>query len=151
VACFIKHTNACGVAVGAEPIETYRRAYLGDPNAAMGGILAVNFAVTPDFAEAVMETYQRFGKPLKDAGLPCAPGGFFVEVWLAPSFDDDAVRIIRGEVAGKPNKDWGRRVRLLAVGDMSVEPDSSELDFKRIAGGMLLQTRDLVGLNEDQW
>lgn len=151
MACFIKHTNACGVAVGAEPIETYRRAYLGDPNAAMGGILAVNFPVTPDFAEAVMETYQRFGKPLKDAGLPCAPGGFFVEVWLAPSFDDDAVRIIRGEVAGKPNKDWGRRVRLLAVGDMSVEPDSGELDFKRIAGGMLMQTRDLVGLNEDQW
>ncbi|MFQ5806888.1 MAG: bifunctional phosphoribosylaminoimidazolecarboxamide formyltransferase/IMP cyclohydrolase, partial [Phycisphaerae bacterium] len=26
-----------------------------------------------------------------------------------------------------------------------------EMDFKRIAGGVLMQTRDLVGLNEKQW
>ncbi len=144
VCCFIKHTNACGVAMDADPLEAYRRAYLGDSNAAMGGILAVNFDVTPAFAEAVMETYQRWGKP---AGV----GGFFVEVWLAPAFDEEAVRIIRGEVQGKPKKEWGQRVRLLAVGDMSAPPDPNEMDFKRIAGGMLMQTRDLVGLNEEQW
>ena len=143
--CFIKHTNACGVAVDADAIEAYRRAYLGDPNAAMGGILAVNFNVTPDFATAVMETYQRWGKPLKDTGAAYAPGAFFVEVWLAPSFDDEAVDVIRTK------KDWGQRVRLLAVGDMSTPPDPNEMDFKRIAGGMLVQTRDLIGLNEEQW
>jgi AICAR transformylase/IMP cyclohydrolase PurH/REP element-mobilizing transposase RayT len=142
--CFIKHTNACGAATATDPIEAYRCAYLGDPNAAMGGILAVNFNVDAPFAEAVMETYQRWGKT---AGA----GSFFVEVWLAPSFDDDAVRIIRGEVEGAPQKDWGKRVRLLAVGDMSAPPDPNEMDFKRIAGGMLMQTRDLVGLNEEQW
>jgi phosphoribosylaminoimidazolecarboxamide formyltransferase/IMP cyclohydrolase len=157
VCCFIKHTNACGAAADPNPLEAYRRAYLGDPNAAMGGILAVNSPVTVDLAAAVMETYQRWGKPLKEAGAPYAPGGFFVEVWLAPSFDDDAVRIIRGEheasptLPNPPRKDWGKRVRLLAVGDMSVPPDPSEMDFKRIAGGMLMQTRDLVGLNEEQW
>jgi REP element-mobilizing transposase RayT len=174
--CFIKHTNACGAAVAmpasgaalptpdaatpasdppdgvlAAQIDAYGRAYLGDPNAAMGGILAVNFNVTPDFAAAVMETFQRWGKPLKDAGAAYAPGGFFVEVWLAPSFDDEAVRIIRGEVDDRPQKPWGKRVRLLDVGDMSVAPDSEEMDIKRIAGGVLMQTRDLVGLNEDQW
>ena len=42
-------------------------------------------------------------------------------------------------------------MRLLAVGDMSAEPDADEMDLKRIAGGVLMQTRDLVGLNEDQW
>jgi REP element-mobilizing transposase RayT len=168
--CFIKHTNACGAAVATPArlpqdasevqrgaavheaqIEAYRRAYLGDPNAAMGGILAVNFNVDAPFAEAVMETYQRWGKPLKEAGHPAAPGAFFIEVWLAPSFDEEAVRIIRGEAEGKPQKAWGRRVRLLDVGDMSVAPDPDEMDFKRIAGGMLVQGRDLVGLNEDQW
>jgi phosphoribosylaminoimidazolecarboxamide formyltransferase/IMP cyclohydrolase len=117
----------------------------------MGGILAVNFPVDAEFATAVMETYQRWGRPLKEAGHPAAPGAFFIEVWLAPSFDEEAVRIIRGEKEGAPQKAWGQRVRLLAVGDMSVEPDPNEMDFKRIAGGMLMQTRDLVGLNEDQW
>lgn len=138
VACFIKHTNACGACVDTDPLEAYRKAYLGDPNAAMGGILAVDFEVKAEFAAAVMETYQRWGK---DVGA----GGFFVEVWLAPSFDDDAVQIIR------TRKQWGERVRLLGVGDMHIAPGSKEMDIKRIAGGVLIQDRDLVGLNEDQW
>ncbi len=144
VCVFIKHANACGTGVADDPMEAYRRAYLGDPNAAMGGVLACNFTVTTEFAGAVMDAYQRWGK---QAGA----SGFFVEVWLAPSFDAEAVRIIRGEAEGRPQKDWGKRLRLLEVGDMAVAPDPGELDFKKIAGGMLVQTRDLVGLNEDQW
>ncbi|MCH8805055.1 MAG: bifunctional phosphoribosylaminoimidazolecarboxamide formyltransferase/IMP cyclohydrolase [Planctomycetes bacterium] len=138
VCCFVKHNNACGCAVGGDRLEAYRWAYLGDPNAAMGGTLAVNFEVDVPFAEAVMGTYSRWGK---QAGA----GGFFVEVWVAPAFDEAAVEIIRSK------KKWGERVRLLEVGDMSVEPDRDEMDYKRIAGGMLVQTRDLVGLDEEQW
>jgi phosphoribosylaminoimidazolecarboxamide formyltransferase/IMP cyclohydrolase len=136
--CFIKHTNACGVGIAQDPVEAYRKAYLGDPNAAMGGILAVNFGVTPDFAEAVMETYQRWGKA---AGA----GAFFVEVLLAPCFEEKAVDVIRAR------KEWGKRVRLLGEINMNTQPDPKEMDFKRIAGGMLMQNRDLVGLNDDQW
>lgn len=150
-ACFIKHTNPCGAAVHTDPREAYRNAYLGDPNAAMGGILAVNFPVDAAFAETVLETYQRFGKPLQDAGHPNPPGAFFVEVWIAPEFSDEAVRIIRGDVEGKPQKAWGRRVRLIAVGDLATPPDPEALVYRSIAGGMLAQTPDLVGLNEDEW
>ncbi|OWY70465.1 hypothetical protein B7486_16945 [cyanobacterium TDX16] len=138
IAAFVKHTNSCGVGVADDPIEAYRRAYLGDPNAAMGGILAVNFPVTAAFAEVVMDSLQRWGK---DAGA----GAFFVEVLVAPSFEDDAIQVIR------TRKKWGEKVRLLAVGPMDVEPDPGELDYKRIAGGMLVQSRDLVGLNENEW
>jgi AICAR transformylase/IMP cyclohydrolase PurH/REP element-mobilizing transposase RayT len=138
VCVFIKHTNACGAAVEVDPIEAYRKAYLGDPNAAMGGILAVNFEVTTAFAETVMETYQRWGKA---AGA----GGFFVEVWIAPSFEDQAVEVIRAR------KEWGKRVRLLGVGDMSKAPAADAMVYRSIAGGMLVQTPDVVGLNEGQW
>ncbi|MCC6361631.1 MAG: bifunctional phosphoribosylaminoimidazolecarboxamide formyltransferase/IMP cyclohydrolase [Phycisphaerales bacterium] len=162
---FIKHTNACGVGVHADPIEAYKRAYLGDPNAAMGGILAVNFAVDAAFAAAVMETYDRLGKPLKEAGAAYAPGGFFVEVWIAPRFTDDAVAIIRGKYeAGKatpeegearvetpPKKKWGENVRLLAVDDMAAPLDPNELQYRSIAGGLLVQSPDLPGLNESDW
>jgi phosphoribosylaminoimidazolecarboxamide formyltransferase/IMP cyclohydrolase len=168
--CFIKHTNPCGVGVANDPLDAYRRAYLGDPNAAMGGVLACTFEVDAAFAIAVLETYDWLGKPLKDAGAPHAPGGFFVEVWLAPSFTADAVALIRGtddpataesrptklgggeaRIASPPRKKWGQTVRLLAVGDMSVEPDAGELQYRSIAGGMLVQTPDLLGLNEEQW
>jgi len=182
-ACFIKHTNACGVGVvapaedtpaarQAAAVEAYRRAYLGDPNAALGGILAVNFAVDVEFAALVLETYARFGKPLKDAGLSHAPGGFFVEVWLAPRFTSDACALIRGTYTaagarpepgeapwetlaarpgGLPQKDWGRRVRLLAVGDLGAAPDPATLLYRSIAGGVLIQSPDVVGLDEQQW
>ncbi|MBI5763985.1 MAG: transposase [Planctomycetes bacterium] len=136
--CFIKHTNACGVGVADDPIEAYRRAYLGDVNAAMGGILAVNFVITAEFAEAVMHSLDRWGKAE-------GAGAFFVEVWVAPSFDEDAVKVIRSA------KKWGENVRLLAVGDMSAAPDANALEYKTIAGGMLVQTRDNLGLNEDHW
>ena len=135
---FIKHTNACGAGVAPNPVEAYRKAYLGDPGAAMGGILACNFDINADFAQTVMESYDRFGR---QAGA----GGFFVEVWIAPVFDDDAMEVIR------TTKKWGKRVRLLTVGEMSAEPNQKDLEYKSITGGMLVQSRDLVGLNEDQW
>ena len=138
VCAFIKHTNACGVGVGTSPKSAYERAYLGDPNAAMGGVLAVNVPVDKALATAVMDTYVRHGKQV-------GAGGFFVEVWLAPAFDDDAVEVIRTAKA------WGERVRLLAVGDFGEEPDADELQCRQLTGGMLVQTADLLALNETDW
>jgi AICAR transformylase/IMP cyclohydrolase PurH/REP element-mobilizing transposase RayT len=138
ICVFVKHTNACGVGVSGDPVEAYRRAYQGDPNAAMGGILAVSFRVDAAFAEAVMNTLARWGK---DAGA----GAFFVEVFLAPGFDEDAVEVIR------TRKNWGQRVRLLDAGDMDKPLRADDGVYRSIAGGMLVQTPDNVGLNEDQW
>ena len=138
VACFIKHTNPCGVGVADEPVEAYRRAYLGDPNAAMGGILAVNVCVDAAFAEAVMGSLQRWGKA---AGA----GAFFLEVWLAPSFQDDAVQVIR------TRKPWGARVRLIDVGDGMSRTGWPEHVIRSIPGDLLIQSCDTVGLNESEW
>ncbi len=138
VCVFAKHTNPCGVGIAEDSIEACRRAYLGDPNAAMGGILACNTPVSEDFATAVMETYDRWGKA---AGA----GGFFVEVWLAPSFSEEAFAVIN------TRKKWGERVRLFGVGDMTATPAAEGHTAKTVVGGMLIQTPDLLGLNEDQW
>lgn len=138
---FIKHTNACGCAIGADPVDTYRRAYLGDPIAAAGGVLCVNFPVTREFADVVMNSYGAWGK--------AAGAAFFkLDVWIAPSFDEEAVKLI---TTPTEKRKWGASCRLLAVGDMAVPPDPNEMEYKKIAGGMLVQTRDLLGLNEDQW
>ncbi len=151
VAVFIKHTNACGAAVGGDAEDVYRRAYLGDPNAAMGGVLAVNFGIDRAFAVTLMETFQRYGKPLQASSHPHPPGAFFVEVIVAPGFDDDAVAVIRGADANGPQKEWGKRVRLLATRDLSTPPSPEALQLKRIAGTILTQTPDDLGLDEDNW
>ncbi|MHC4441086.1 MAG: bifunctional phosphoribosylaminoimidazolecarboxamide formyltransferase/inosine monophosphate cyclohydrolase [Planctomycetota bacterium] len=138
---FIKHTNACGCAIGPDPVEAYRRAYLGDPIAAAGGVLCMNFPVNRQIADVVMNSFKSWGK--------AAGSAFFkLDVWIAPSFDDEAVRLI---TTPTEKRKWGASCRLLAVGPMNTPPDQKELDYKKITGGMLIQQRDLIGLNQDQW
>ncbi|MCS6944776.1 MAG: bifunctional phosphoribosylaminoimidazolecarboxamide formyltransferase/IMP cyclohydrolase [Sutterellaceae bacterium] len=109
-ACVIvKHANPCGAAVAGDGATAYRRAFATDPTSAFGGIIAFNRTV--------------------DAACASAVSSQFVEVVIAPAFDEGA----RSIFAAKPN------VRLLAVpaGD-----GADDLDFKRVGGGLLVQTPD---------
>lgn len=74
-ACVIvKHANPCGVAIGDNSIEAYRKALACDPVSAFGGIIALN-------------------KPL-DAATADEITGLFTEVIVAPSADDQALAIV---------------------------------------------------------
>ncbi len=103
----------------------------------MGGIVAVNRPVTVELARAVTETYRRWGKT---AGA----GGFFAEIIIAPSFEDGAIDAIRAR------KGWGGDVRLLETGPLT-GVRNREKYLKYVVGGMLIQDRDLLALNEDDW
>ena len=133
----IKHANPAGCAVDKDLVEAYRKAYLADVNAAMGGIVAVNRPVTADLASAIVESYKRWGK---------ASGamGFFAEIIAAPSFEPKAMEIIRAR------EGWGSEVRLLEVGEFSGRRNKEKY-LKYVVGGMLVQDRDLLALNEKDW
>jgi phosphoribosylaminoimidazolecarboxamide formyltransferase/IMP cyclohydrolase len=133
----IKHANPAGCAVDEDLVEAYRKAYFGDVNAAMGGIVAVNRPVTEELARAITETYPRWGKQR-------GAGGFYAEIVVAPSFEDNAIGIIRDR------KGWGPNVRLLETGPLD-GPRSEEPMVKYVVGGLLVQQRDLLGCNSDQW
>lgn len=133
----IKHANPAGCATDNDLVEAYRKAYFGDVNAAMGGIIAVNRQVTRELASAIVETYKRWGK---NAGA----GGFFAEIIVAPSFEPEALEIIRNR------EGWGKDVRMLEVGEFTGKHNSEKF-LKYIVGGLLVQDRDLEGLNEDVW
>lgn len=119
-ACVIvKHANPCGVAVGADVLEAYNKAYATDPTSAFGGIIAFNRELDGATARAIIERQ-------------------FVEVIIAPGVSADAEKV----VAEKQN------VRLLLCGAFG--GDTTELDYKRVNGGLLLQQRDIgmVGLDD---
>ncbi len=133
----IKHANPSGCAVDKDLVEAYRKAYLADVNAAMGGIIAVNRPVTAELASAIVESYKRWGK---------ASGamGFFAEIIAAPSFEPKALEIIRAR------EGWGSEVRLLEVGEFTGKRNKEKY-LKYVVGGLLVQDRDLLTLNEKDW
>lgn len=71
----IKHANPCGVAVGIDTEEAYRKAFATDPVSAFGGVVAVNRPVSRELAEAMDEV--------------------FTEVIVAPEYDDDALELLQ--------------------------------------------------------
>ncbi|WP_040976544.1 bifunctional phosphoribosylaminoimidazolecarboxamide formyltransferase/IMP cyclohydrolase [Necropsobacter massiliensis] len=90
-ACVIvKHANPCGVALGADILEAYNRAYQTDPTSAFGGIIAFNRELDGKTAQAIVERQ-------------------FVEVIIAPSVSKHTLEI----TAKKKN------VRVLACGEWS--------------------------------
>ncbi len=112
-ACVIvKHANPCGVAVDDSIFAAYDRAYTTDPTSAFGGIIAFNQAVDETTARAIIDRQ-------------------FVEVVVAPSFSAGALAVF----SEKAN------VRVLRTGDPA-DSDQPRFDFKKVTGGLLVQTQD---------
>ena len=112
-ACVIvKHANPCGVAIGATVAEAYSKAFKTDPTSAFGGIIAFNRTLDGAAAEAVVRQ--------------------FVEVVIAPSVTPEA----RAIFAAKQN------VRVLEVALPEGVSTMNAVDFKRVGGGVLVQSTD---------
>jgi phosphoribosylaminoimidazolecarboxamide formyltransferase/IMP cyclohydrolase len=110
----VKHNNPCGVAVGRTPLDAYQRAFACDPMSAFGGVIALNRPIDKPTAEAI--------------------AGQFLEVIIAPGYDDAALAVFEA----KPN------VRVLEDHERRVLP-VSEPALRQVMGGLLVQDRDLEG------
>ena len=119
-ACVIvKHANPCGVALAGNIMDAYDNAFKTDPTSAFGGIIA-------------------FNRPLDALTAGMIIDRQFVEVIVAPEIDADAAAV----VAAKKN------VRLLETGPWP-EKSVAGLDFKKVSGGLLVQTTDLGTITAD--
>lgn len=116
----IKHTTPCGIALGAGCCEAYAKAVAADPTSAFGSVIAFNTTVDRAAAEAMAD--------------------LFVEVVVAPRFDDGAIAVF----SQKKN---------LRVVELPLPTDHPTLDFKRVQGGFLAQERPRAALvtGEQQW
>jgi phosphoribosylaminoimidazolecarboxamide formyltransferase/IMP cyclohydrolase len=73
----IKHSNPCGIAIGADLADAYAKALASDPVSAYGGVIAANGTVTGPMARQVIEG--------------------FAEVVIAPGFDAEAIEVLTGK------------------------------------------------------
>ena len=117
-ACVIvKHANPCGVALGANPLDAYNKAFKTDPTSAFGGIIALNR--TLDGPAALQISKQ------------------FVEVLMAPAYTAEALEVFKSKV----------NVRILQIalppgGSSAWNKGQNAMDIKRVGSGLLMQTAD---------
>ncbi len=114
----VKHNNPCGCALGETALLAYERAFACDPQSAYGGVIAVNERVDRVFAQALSKQ--------------------FIEVLLAPGFDEEALKVLTEK----------KNVRLLELARWP--PPSREVEGKPVLGGQLVQSRDVVTETREQ-
>ena len=120
----VKHNTPCGVAGGTGPEQAFRLARATDEESAFGGIVALNRPVDGATGKALAE--------------------IFLEAVVAPAFGPEA----REALAGKKN------LRLLALPGLA-GPRSAwrrgGLEVRSVAGGFLVQDRDVLEADESTW
>jgi len=108
-ACAIlKHTNPCGAAMGTTALDAFQRALATDSLSPFGGIVVWNGHLD---AQAAREVH-----------------GLFMEILIAPSYDEEALAILRKK------KDR----RLLAAPALA----GPQVQVRHFFGGLLVQERD---------
>ena len=116
-AVIIKHTNPCGAAIAESLKIAYVNAYNSDTQSAFGSIVGLNRIVDTQTAQELYKT--------------------FIEVIVAPGFEDDALKILQKK----------SNLRLLTY-----KQDSNQdykLQLRDLADQLLVQTKDELKLSKD--
>ncbi|MCW6662734.1 bifunctional phosphoribosylaminoimidazolecarboxamide formyltransferase/IMP cyclohydrolase [Aerococcaceae bacterium NML190073] len=106
----LKHMNPCGVGTGATIEAAFAHCYDADPVSIFGGIVVCNRPVTAALAEKLHQ--------------------IFLEIVIAPSFEEDALAILTQK----------QNLRLLTV-DFS-QTAANEPEVVSVLGGFLVQDED---------
>ncbi|GAA0747043.1 bifunctional phosphoribosylaminoimidazolecarboxamide formyltransferase/IMP cyclohydrolase [Clostridium oceanicum] len=106
--CGLKHNSPCGVAIGDSLHDAYVKAYECDPISIFGGIVAVNRKLDKKTADEIVK--------------------IFLEIVIAPDFDDDALEVLKTK-------------KNLRVIKCDVKPTKGS-ELVKVDGGILVQSRD---------
>jgi len=104
----LKHNNACGIAQRDTVLQAYNDALAGDPVSAFGGILISNTPIDKATAEEIHK--------------------LFCEVVIAPSFEEDALKVLKG-----------KKNRILLIQKDAVLPTQT---VRTCLNGVLVQDKD---------
>ncbi|MEW9670342.1 bifunctional phosphoribosylaminoimidazolecarboxamide formyltransferase/IMP cyclohydrolase [Ammoniphilus sp. 3BR4] len=113
----VKHTNPCGVGTGKTILEAYQKAYESDPVSIFGGIIAANRVIDKETALLMKE--------------------LFLEIIMAPGFDDDALEVLKEK----------KNLRLLKLSEVKAD-QKPVLRLSSVQGGLLVQEEDIKQVTE---
>ena len=116
----VKHGNACGAAIGDDPITVIKQMIAGDKRALFGGVIMTNFPITSEVAKAMTE--------LDPGDPPRLFDGVF-----APAFDAEVPEILQRK-QGKC-----RMMANPALATLTIDSLDHTTRRRQIRGGYLTQ------------
>lgn len=116
----VKHLAPCGVALGKDSFDAYKKAFDCDPISAFGGIVAFTREVNENVAKLL--------------------NSVFLEVVIAPDFDEEALEILKGK----------KNIRLVKL-NTSLEKykQIAQEEIRITPFGVLIQDSDKKELDKD--
>ena len=124
-ACIVKHANPCGCAVASTLSEAFAKARDADPISRFGGIIGLNRIVDVKTAQEIIVK------------------GSLYHAIIAPEYEPEALQML------KERSGWGEDLRILETG-IALRGEGSNLDLKRVSGGLLVQDTDVRELRADE-
>lgn len=106
--CGVKHSTPCGVAIGDSVQDAYIKMYNCDPTSIFGGIVAINKTVDKSTAEEMIK--------------------IFLEIVIAPDFDNDALEILKTK----------KNLRIIKCNSKPMD----KVNIIKVDGGILIQDED---------
>lgn len=114
ICALIKHEMPSGVAMGGDPVDVFEKAWKSDPLSNFGSVDVFNYELD------------------KDTSLRIVEKGRNIEVVYAPGFTPEALEILATR----------KVLRVVKMGQsFEVPSQDRNLEFKRVAGGLLIQER----------
>lgn len=108
VCCALKHNSPCGVAAGSDVCEAYKKAYACDSTSIFGGIVSFNRKVDKKTADEMIK--------------------IFLEVIIAPDFDEDALEVLKRK----------KNLRIIKC----KRKVQGGMELCKVDGGILIQSSD---------
>lgn len=115
-----KHGNPCGVGSADDILSAWNKAYEADKTSIFGGIVVINREVTKELAQKMVE--------------------IFLEVIVAPSYTKEAIDVLCEK----------KNLRVLVLPGIEVPQNENALDFKKVNGGLIVQSIDSKLMHEEE-
>ena len=110
----VKHANPCGVALGKDVLDAYKRAYAADPVSIFGGIVAANATIDAAAAEEMVK--------------------IFLEVVVAPGYTKEALDILRTK----------KNLRILELPEITKKPEGAWEMKKVVGGLLVQEYNNTI-------
>lgn len=116
----VKNANPCAAGSASNLHDAWQKAYEADPASIFGSIVAANREIDAETAASLAQ--------------------IFLEVLIAPSFHEEALKILTVK----------KNLRLLMLDNISKKLPEGSYDLKKVIGGLLIQSYNDVFLEETQ-